>query len=104
MDGTIIATLCGTVTTFVSGFASWFFTKKRYNAEVDNNLIHNMQESLEFYKHLADDNKHRLDEVLNENAELRSEVGELRNQVARLTAALAQYGLQRLLEDKPDDQ
>ena len=47
---------------------------------------------------------YRLDEVLNENAELRAEVGELRNQVARLTAALAQYGLQRLLEDKPDEQ
>ena len=103
MDGTIIATICGTVTTFASGFASWFFTKRRYNAEVDNNLIQNMQESLEFYKTLADDNKHRLDEVLKENAELRNEVGELRTQVARLTSALAQYGLQRLLDetDKP---
>lgn len=100
MDTTWIAIIGGIITTFLSGFSSWFFTKKKYNAEVDNNLINNMQDSLEFYKTLADDNKARLDEVLNENADLRKEVSDLREQVARLTSALAQYGLQKLLEDK----
>ena len=88
------------MTTFLSGFSSWFFTKKRYNAEVDNNLISNMQESLDFYKTLADDNKQRLEEVLSENADLRKEVSELREQVSKLTSALAEYGLQKLIEDK----
>lgn len=83
-----------------SGFTGWFFAKRKYNAEVDNNLISNMQDSLEFYKALADDNKQRLDEVLAENADLRKEVGELREQVSRLTSALAQYGLQKLIEEK----
>lgn len=100
MDTTWIAIIGGIITTFLSGFSTWFFTKKKYNAEVDNNLINNMQDSLEFYKTLADDNKARLDEVLNENADLRKEVSDLREQVARLTSALAQYGLQKLLEDK----
>ena len=79
-----------------------FFTKKKYNAEVDNNLINNMQDSLEFYKALADDNKARLDEVLNENADLRKQVSDLREQVSKLTSALAQYGLQKLIEDKTE--
>ena len=57
---TWIAILGGLLTTIISGFSGWFFTKKKYNAEVDNNLINNMQESLEFYKTLADDNKRRL--------------------------------------------
>ena len=83
-----------------SGFTGWFFAKRKYNAEVDNNLISNMQDSLEFYKALADDNKQRLDEVLAENADLRKEVGELREQVSKLTSALAQYGLQKLIEEK----
>lgn len=91
--------LTGLFSTIVSGFASWFFTKKKYNAEVDNNLISNMQDSLEFYKALADDNKRRLDEVLNENADLRKEVSELREQVSKLTSALADYGLQKLIEN-----
>lgn len=91
--------LTGLFTTIMSGFTSWFFTKKKYNAEVDNNLISNMQDSLEFYKALADDNKRRLDEVLNENADLRKEVSELREQVSKLTSALADYGLQKLIEN-----
>lgn len=100
METTWIAIIGGIITTFLSGFSSWFFTKKKYNAEVDKNLINNMQDSLEFYKALADDNKARLDEVLSENADLRKEVTDLREQVSRLTSALAQYGLQKLIEDK----
>lgn len=100
MGDTWIAILGGVVATIASGFASWFFTKKKYNAEVDNSLISNMQESLEFYKALADDNKSRLEDVLAENAELRREVTELREQVSKLTSALADYGLQKLIEDR----
>ena len=100
MNTTWIAIVGGIITTFLSGFSSWFFAKKKYNAEVDNNLITNMQDSLEFYKSLADDNKARLDEVLSENAELREEVSNLREQVANLTSALAQYGLKKLIENK----
>lgn len=100
MDNTWIAIIGGVVSTIISGFSSWFFTKKKYNAEVDNNLISNMQDSLEFYKALADDNKLRLDEVLAENADLRKEVSELRDQVSKLTSALATYGLQKLIEAK----
>lgn len=95
-----MAILGGVITSILSGFTSWFFTKKKYNAEVDNNLISNMQDSLEFYKALADDNKQRLDEVLAENADLRKEVSELREQVSKLTSALADYGLQKLIEGK----
>ena len=100
MNNTIIAIIGGVITTITSAFASWFFAKKKYNAEVDNHLITNMQESLDFYKSLADDNKVRLDAVLRENAELRREVDEMRSQLIRLTTILSQYGLQKLVEDK----
>lgn len=100
---TWIAILGGVISTIITGFSSWFFTKKKYNAEVDNNLINNMQDSLEFYKSLADDNKRRLDEVLNENAELRKEVADLREQVSKLTSALADYGLKKLIERQDEN-
>ena len=64
----------GLVTTIVSGWASWFFARKKYNSEVDSNLIKNMQESLEFYKQLSDDNRERLEDVLKRNEELEKEV------------------------------
>lgn len=97
---TWVAILGGVISSILSGFSGWFFTKRKYNAEVDNNLINNMQESLEFYKSLADDNKRRLEEVLTENADLRKEVADLREQVLKLTSALADYGLQRLVAEK----
>ena len=100
---TWIAILGGLLTTIISGFSGWFFTKRKYNAEVDKNLINNMQESLEFYKALADDNKRRLEEVLLENSDLRKEVADLREQVLKLTSALADYGLQKLVEDKGNE-
>lgn len=99
MNNTILAICGGAISTIVSGFVSWFFAKRKYNAEVDNSLITNMQESLEFYKTLADDNKVRLEAVLQENADLRREVNEMREKLVALTSVLAQYGLLKLMED-----
>ena len=90
----------GIITNLISAFTGWFFSKKKYQTEVDNNLIDNMRESLDFYKSLADDNKRRLEEVLSENVDLRKEVASLREQVLRLTSALADYGLKQLVDEK----
>ena len=60
----LITAIGGILATLIGSWASWFFTRKKYNSEVDNNQIKNMQESLEFYKQLSDDNKRRLEEVL----------------------------------------
>ena len=100
MEETWITILSSAITAFATAFTTWFFTKRKYNAEVDNNVITNMQESLEFYKTLVDDNKARLEEALKENAELRKEIDELRKQVGDLTSTLANYGLQKLMEEK----
>lgn len=67
----------GLVSTIVSGWVSWVFARKKYNSEVDGNLIENMQKSLEFYKNLSDDNEQRLDKVLEDNVALRQTVEEL---------------------------
>ena len=81
----------GLVSTFIGSWTSWFFARKKYNSEVDNNLIQNMKESLEFYKQLSDDNKKRLEEVLKRNVELEKrderledEVRQLKNQMINL--------------------
>ena len=60
----IITGLIGFISTIVSGWVTWFFTRKKYNAEVDQTLVQNMKESLDFYKKLSDDNRDRLQEVL----------------------------------------
>ena len=79
--GILITGGVGIITTVISGWTSWFFARRKYNSEVDNNLIENMQQSLEFYKKLSDDNENRLDEVLKRNAELEQEIRDLRKQM-----------------------
>lgn len=82
--GILITGGVGIITTVISGWTSWFFARRKYNSEVDNNLIENMQQSLEFYKELSDDNRNRLDEVLKRNEELEQEIRDLRKQMFSL--------------------
>ena len=81
----IITGAVGIITTIASGFTSWFFARKKYKSEVDNNLIKNMQESLEFYVKLADDYKQRLTAEIDshnaEVAELKKENAELKREI-----------------------
>lgn len=87
-SGILITALIGIVTTFTSGSTAWFFARKKYNSEVDNSLINNMKESLEFYTRLSEDNKLRLDRALSRNEELEKEVKELRQQVMGLMTSI----------------
>lgn len=80
----IITGAIGLVSTIVTGWTSWFFARKKYNSEVDQNVIKNMSDSLEFYKSLSDDNKSRLDEMIKRNEYLEEEIKELRKQVLNL--------------------
>lgn len=82
----------GLVTSIISAWTSWFFARKKYNTEVDHNLIENMKDSLEFYKELSDDTKIRLEEsikrcnILEEELVLvNTEITSLRKQMLDLT-------------------
>ncbi len=87
MNELIIAGI-GIIASVVSGWVSWFFTRKKYNTEVDSNVIENMKQSLEFYTKLSDDNKERLEEALKRNAALEDEVKQLRDQMFTLMSNL----------------
>lgn len=76
--------LIGLFTTIVSGWTSWVFARKKYNSEVDSQVIANMKESLDFYKQLSDDNKERLDQVLQQNREILAQNAELIEQNKKL--------------------
>lgn len=86
--GILITGGIGLITTIVSGWTSWFFARKKYDSEVDSNLINNMRESLDFYERLSNDNRDRLKEVLKRNSELEQEVKELRKQMFSLMSSI----------------
>lgn len=92
VDQAVITTaIIGFLSTIVSGWTSYIFTRKKYNSEVDLNLIDKMQKSLDFYMKLSEDNKRILDETLTKlevaekkNAENEKEIRQLRNHVFTL--------------------
>ena len=88
MSAEIIIALIGIFSTILSSWTTWFLTRKKYNSEVDQNLIQNMKESLDFYKKLSDDNRSRLEEVLKRNDELENDVKNLRNQMFNLMSQI----------------
>lgn len=82
---TLITGGIGLLTTVVSAITSWIFARRKYNSEVDHNLIENMENSLEFYKKLSDDNRTRLEEMAERNKILEAEIQELKKQMLNLT-------------------
>lgn len=84
----VITGAVGIATTIIGTYASHIVTKRKYNSEVDSNIISNMQESLEFYQKLSDDNRERLEEVLRRNNALEQEVAELRTQLLNLMSSM----------------
>ena len=72
MDELIVGAI-GLITTVTSAWASWFFTRKKYSAEVDNSIIDGMQDSLKFYTSLSDDNKTRLNEMIERSSKIEEE-------------------------------
>ena len=87
-NGIVVTGFIGLISTIVGSWSSYFFTRKKYNSEVDLNLIDKMQKSLEFYMQLSEDNKHILEETLNKvnkleksNDILEKENRELKNQM-----------------------
>ena len=69
----------------ISSVVTWLLTRRKYNSEVENGNIQNMQEALEFYKTISDDYKRRLeDEIKGHNAE----VAELKIENAELKKEL----------------
>lgn len=84
MGNELWVALGGFVTTMGGSFATWFFTRKKYNSEVDSQVIENMAKSLKFWEDESKANRERLNELLAETKELREENTKLQQDVNNL--------------------
>lgn len=84
MSTEIIITLIGIFSTFLSGWISWFFTRKKYNSEVDSNEIENLKKSLKFYEDIVKDNNKKLAFYIDLAENNRVEVYRLKGVIHRL--------------------
>lgn len=82
--GVIITAGIGVVTTFCSGFFTWLFSKKKYNAEVDSDVIENLKKSIEVYETMIIDLQKRLDFYVNIAENNRVEMYRVKNVMLQL--------------------
>lgn len=82
--GILITGGVGMVTTFMSGWVSWFFARRKYNSEVDSNEIENLKKSLEFYEDIVRDNNEKLQFYIDLAENNRIEVYRLKGVIHRL--------------------
>lgn len=79
----IVSSIISIVTSTISAFVTFIFTKKKYQAETGAIEVANMKESLEFYQTLSEDNKRRLIALLEENEKQRESIEKQREEISR---------------------
>ena len=82
--GIIITGGIGILTTFCSGFFTYLFSKRKYNAEVDSKTIQNLSGSMEVYNKITKDLEKKIDTYIGMAEENRVEVIRLKGIVYRL--------------------
>lgn len=88
MSNELLIGLIGMAATIVSGWTSWFFTRKKYNSEVDNTVINNLKDAVNTYKLICDDNKRTIEEYIKGKDKLEEEIRDLRKQVNELMMSI----------------
>lgn len=62
------------ISSLLTGGATYFFTRRKYLAEVNSVDIQSMRDSLKFYVDIVEDNKKRIDMYQTEIQELRDKI------------------------------
>lgn len=112
MDQIILSGIVTVAGSVITGVITFLLTRRKYRTEVDANQIKNMQESLNFYTTITEQNKKELailidsneelmctnrtlvsqnNELLIQNQKLLTEVEELKETVVKLTLQLSEY-------------
>lgn len=88
MIDTLYAVLMSVATAVGGGFSGWFFTRKKYNTEVDANVIENLaasftlyKENIEYCKKTIKELQDTIEEYKNKNDKLERELSILQNRM-----------------------
>lgn len=68
----------------LTGVAAWFVGKKRQQAETDNQVLRNLELSINIYKNIIDDLKQEIHELNNKIQDLENKVMKLMDENKRL--------------------
>ena len=72
----------------LTGIAGWFVGRKRQQAETDNQVLKNLELSINLYKQVIDDLKVEIGALKRRIQELEEKINELHNENKKLKAKL----------------
>lgn len=84
----ILATLVGLFCTTVSSIVTFFLTRRKYNSEVDSQVVRNVTDAFEAYKKVVgntiDSQNKKIEELQGENAYLKKQIELIQGQLVSL--------------------
>lgn len=99
----IVSAFTGLFCSIISGIVTFFFTRRKYNSEVDSQQIKNMGDSFDTYKRMMESNleaqkesmemvimsqNQRIDLLQKENDSLKSQVSQLQQQMINILGSI----------------
>lgn len=101
---TILSTGAGSA---ITGFFTWFFTRKQYEENVNSQKVQNFDAAIDAYKKMYEDMisdlKGQVEDLKVENNGLKKELSETRKQIITLTNFVLASTLQKTDNDIPQD-
>lgn len=93
MSDLLITIVTAIVSSAASGWAGWFFARKKYNAEVESSDLQNLRDRVQVVNDIVDTLKTELDRLNIENDKLRNENDLLDAKITNLTTIILNHGI-----------
>lgn len=84
MNEVLILIISNIFSPIITGYVTYRQTRKKYETEVNSDLIDNLTKSLNFYQAIVEDNQKKLQELLDKNNELETKIESLKKEVEML--------------------
>ena len=93
MSELLITIVTAVISSAASGWAGWFFARRKYNAEVDSNDLQNLRDRVQVVNDIIATLKTELDRINDENQKLRDENDLMDRKITNLTTIILNHGI-----------
>lgn len=93
MNELLITIVTAVISSAASGWAGWFFARRKYNAEVESNDLQNLRDRVQVVNDIIATLKTELDRINDENQKLRNENDLMDQKITNLTTIILNHGI-----------
>lgn len=76
------------ITALITAVITWFFTRRKQNAEIESNEIDNVEKAIKIWRDMSEGLKHQIDNLKKEISNLETLVNDLKKENSNLREEL----------------